>query len=352
MELYNIAKRVYSLYNIAKRVYSLSPNNNLLLLHFAVHPVRSAYDFADPALLRSAKSSSNPKDTWLQRYTASLYRDTKNQTSILTKLKLLEEVMGHPSPRKTKYYKLSKYGLYYVLAELSLTSVIVKNLLRNYGDHPLFQYFIYPWLRQDTLLTVSADSIFFFSQLSSYLRDCCTTLKDAVDYIDWSEDLFIWEDIRTGNEDAKALCSFLAQSFGWPWLDKAYIQKSNKVLEVRGTESHSVLIRLSDDRKKATVSHKGKKKIELPVTKFFHRMIVQKPTRQLDDTYMKSFVKAHRGLVQRLIFSIVSDDSIDSDTLRILVQDDIFRAALEDTKIQFDQRYNIFSKRKHDLRSC
>lgn len=39
--------------------------------------------------------------------------------------------------------------------------------------------------------------------------------------------------------------------------------------------------------------------------------------RELDDTYMKSFVKAHRGLVQRHIFSMVSDDSIDSDTLRI-----------------------------------
>ena len=150
----------------------------------------------------------------------------------------------------------------------------------------------------------------------------------------------------------KCYVSFLARSFGWPWLDKAYIQKSNKVLEIRGTESHSVLIRLSDDRKKATVSHKGKKRIELPVTNFFHRIIVQKPTRQLDDTYMKSFVKAHRGLVQRLVFSMISDDSIDSDTLKILMQDNILRQALEDTKIQFEQKYKIFSKRKHDLRSC
>ena len=194
------------LYNISKRDYSLSPNNNLLLLHFALHPVSSAYDFADPTLLRSARSSNNPKDTWLQKYTASLYRDTKNQTPILTKLKLIEKVTDQPSPRKTKYYKLSKHGVYYVIAELSLTSVIVKSLLRNYGNHPLFRYFIYPWLRRDTLLTVSADSIFLFTQLSSYLRDCCIALKDTVDHLDWPVDLFVWEDIRTGNEDAKVLC--------------------------------------------------------------------------------------------------------------------------------------------------
>ncbi|MDP9288987.1 MAG: hypothetical protein M3P08_12425 [Thermoproteota archaeon] len=333
------------LYNIAKRVYSLRPNNNLLLLHFAVHPASSAYEFADPALLRSARSSSNPKDLWLQKYTASLYRDTKNQTTRLTKLKLIEEVTDQPSPRKAKYYKLTKYGVYYVIAELSLTSVIVRSLLRNYGDHPLFRYFVYPWIRQDTLLTVSGDSIFLFSQLSSYLRDCCTALKDTVDYLDWPVDLFIWEDIRTGNEDAKALCGFLTQRLGWPWLEKAYIQKNNKVLEVRGAESQSVLIRLSDDRKKATVSYKDKKEIELPVTNFSHRMIVQIPTRQLDEIYIKSFASAHRGLVQRLIFSMVSDVSIDSDTLRILVQDDNFREAFEKTKIQFEQRYNIFSKR-------
>ena len=46
---------------------------------------------------------------------------------------------------------------------------------------------------------------------------------------------------------AKALSGFLAQTFGQPWLDKADIQKSKDILVVSG-----VLIRLSDDRKKAT----------------------------------------------------------------------------------------------------
>ncbi|MFZ0513447.1 MAG: hypothetical protein WAM14_17710 [Candidatus Nitrosopolaris sp.] len=130
----------------------------------------------------------------------------------------------------------------------------------------------------------------------------------------------------------------MAQTFGRPWLDKADIQKSKDVLEVRG-----VLIRLSDD----TMSYKDKQ-VKVPVTESFDRhspiLIVQKP-RQLDETYMQSFAKDHRGLIQRLVFSMVSDDSVDSDTLRILAQDDTSREALEDTRTQFEQRYNIFSKK-------
>ena len=106
------------------------------------------------------------------------------------------------------------------------------------------------------------------------------------------------------------------------------------------------MIRLSDDREKVTVSYKGKEQIQLSVKrqlslsdKHNYRWTVQKP-RQLDESYMKGFAKDHCKLVQRLIFSIVSDESIDSDALRVLVEDNTFRETLEDVKIRFDQRYN------------
>lgn len=106
------------------------------------------------------------------------------------------------------------------------------------------------------------------------------------------------------------------------------------------------MIRLSDDREKATVSYKGKKQIELSVEDFFDNafrpvLLVQKPTR-LDESYMTQFAKDHCKLVQRLIFSIVSDESVDSDAVRVLVEDNTFREALEDVKIQFDQKYKRF----------
>ena len=59
---------------------------------------------------------------------------------------------------------------------------------------------------------------------------------------------------------------------------------------------------------------------------------------------MKNFAKTHRGVVQQLIVSIISYESIESDTTRMLAQDDVLREALEDTRTQFEQRYSFFLK--------
>ena len=325
--------------NISEYVSSLKPMDPLLLVYFTSHPASSAYEFADPSQVRSARSSNSSKDTWLHRHTASLYRDAQNQTRRLTKLKLIEEVADQTSLHKAKHYKLTKYGVYYIIGKVPLTSVVVKSLLRYYKDHPLFQYFVYPWIMNDTLLSISGDSTSFFSQLSSYFCYCLEAVKDTIDVLDLTQDNFIWEDIRTGSRDAKALCNFLVQQFGWKWLGNAYIEKSNSnTIAIRGSGSNSVLIHLGNGR--AVVSYKGKKQAELPVSEFFHKLIVKQP-RQLDKTFMKNFAKTHRGVVQKLLISIISDESIESDATRILAQDETFMEALDDTRTQFEQRYNI-----------
>src|SRR3989442_6289192 len=259
--------------NMSEYVSSLRPMDPLLLVYFASHPASSAYEFADPSQVRSARSSNSSKDTWLHRHTASLYRDAQNQTRKLTKLKLIEEVVGQTSVHKAKHYKLTKYGVYYIIGKVPLTSVVVKSLLRYYKDHSLFQYFVYPWITNETLLSISGDSISFFSQLSSYLRYCLEAVKEMIEYLDLTQDHFIWEDIRTGSKDAKALCDFLVQQFGWKWLGNADIEKSDSnTVEIRGSGSNSVLIHLSNGR--AVVSYRGKKQAELPVSKFFHKLMV------------------------------------------------------------------------------
>ena len=121
-----------------------------------------------------------------------------------------------------------------------------------------------------------------------------------------TEDLFIWQDIRTESEDAKKLCDFLAEKFGWTWLDKAKIQKRGKVLEIESGYGR-VLICLNDDREKAIVTYKGKEQIELPVYEFLsshYELMVLKPS-ELDESCIKDFAKDHCRVVQRLIFSIL-----------------------------------------------
>ena len=133
--------------------------------------------------------------------------------------------MGQPNPHKAKKSILTKYGIYCVVVKSYLTAAVIRSLLMDYGDNPLFRYFVYPWINKDTLLRIRGDYVSVFSQVSSYLGDCCEAVKQTNAFL--IQDLFTWEDIRTGNEDAKALCNFLRQRFGLDWLDKADIQKSN-----------------------------------------------------------------------------------------------------------------------------
>ena len=118
-------------------------------------------------------------------------------------------------------------------------------------------------------------------------------VKEMIEYLDLTQEHFIWEDIRTGSKDAKALCDFLLQQFGWKWLGNADIGKNDSnTPEIRRSGSNSVLFHLSNGR--AVVSYRGKKQAELPVSKFFHKLMVKQP-RQLNDSYMKN-AKTHCGV--------------------------------------------------------
>jgi hypothetical protein len=168
-------------------------------------------------------------------------------------------------------------------------------------------------------------------------------INDTLDYLNWLEDLFIWEEVRNGSEDAKALSNFLAQEIGGYWPNRVDVQKSDKILEIRRPKTRSVLIRLSNDRKSAIVYYKNKKEVELQVRKSFNQTVIQRP-RQLDENYMKNFAESHHVIVQRFIISIILDESLEPETTRILVRDKTFLKAMQDTKRRFEKRCDHFLK--------
>ena len=159
-----------------------------------------------------------------------------------------------------------------------------------------------------------------------------------------------WSDTRqfhTGRysywkQRGKNACNFLEQQFGWDWLDNGYIEKINSTtIEIRGAGSNSVLIRLSDGQ--AIVSYRGKKQADLPVSGFFHKLMVSGLGNWIRQTW-NTLQKTHCGVIQQLIFSIISDESIEPDTTRILALDETFWEAIQDTMSQFEHRYNILLK--------
>lgn len=162
MELCDIAKYVSSL--------ELKRKHKGLLLDFAVSPATSAYHHATPLPLPSAKDTwfhkdfplplslladGKPKDISHHKYSDSEYRDTKNQMPKLIELKLVEQVQDQPNPHKAKRYKLTKNGVYFIIARF-LTSAVASNMLMDYGDHPKFRFFLYPLISADTLSRLTA----------------------------------------------------------------------------------------------------------------------------------------------------------------------------------------------------
>ena len=115
------------------------------------------------------------------------YGNAKKDMRKLYDLKLLEHDYERTSNSNNKDkgktqirhpYKLSKYGIYNLITNNeNLPFEIVKSLLSNYSDHILFGFFLFPYIKQETLSKEKIDSA-RFSQIFSYLHDCCKQLED------------------------------------------------------------------------------------------------------------------------------------------------------------------------------
>lgn len=80
-------------------------------------------------------------------------------------------------------YKLSKDGIYNLISNNEdLPYEAAKSLLSNYKSHILFEFLLFPYIEQETLSKVEDSSI--FSQIFSYLHDCCKQLEKMVFNID------------------------------------------------------------------------------------------------------------------------------------------------------------------------
>ena len=176
-ELCNTAKYVSFLKKL-KSTKKRSASDYMLLLHFAVYPATSAYNYTTPLSLQSTRSSASlSEDTWLDKSCRSEYKDAKNQIPRLIKLGLIEQ-LDQPNVHKAKKCRLTKFGVYFVVESL-LTPALFRNLLMGYGDDPIFRFFIYPLLNQDTLLRLRDDHGTFLSLMCSYLHSCCEELTVA-----------------------------------------------------------------------------------------------------------------------------------------------------------------------------
>lgn len=108
------------------------------------------------------------------------YKNVYKRVKRLQELNLIEEAEDAGNNNKSKrgsiYYKLTSFGLFYVIAELVQDlSVNLREILGRYGDSIIFESLLYPYFEKDTLMHASTRLYFAIIQ---YLQECCyTTLK-------------------------------------------------------------------------------------------------------------------------------------------------------------------------------
>ncbi len=295
------------------------------------------------------------------------YGNAKTNLRKLLDMNLLEHdqsiadsIRNDNKSKKIKYYRLSEYGIYNLISSnRNMQFDIAKPLLLNCKDHILFGFFLFPYIKEDTLSKQEIDSL-IFSEIFSYLHDCCKHLEQMIFDINHTgnqingyltRQLFVWSNVPQIDSDRENLRDFLKRTFNLDWLNNARIEKPDDNCITASYELNTIMIRIDRDLKNVTLSFRGRKKSELVAREltdgqFVADVVLAEP---LQVKYAKTFLISHMGSIPRFILSLIShyNPAYLSPTMEILGQDERFVQVLKKTKHDFDRKYRlIVEKRK------
>ena len=116
--------------------------------------------------------------------------------SPLVKLNLIEERKGRLL-RGTRKYRLSTFGLFYILSE---TTSHPPGMLKKYQDNLIILTLLSPYFEIETITSSTAR---LYSVVTQYLRQCCKITT------------YWLEDIGQSEEDRSKHLSELSDELGW-----------------------------------------------------------------------------------------------------------------------------------------
>jgi hypothetical protein len=192
----NFLSDLQALYDLTDN--GIDPLQNEILQHISIYPDSTAYDMCRKRALGKDKDE----------------RSIRRRISELAEIGLIERIQKEAFQHKAKLCRLTMSGIVYLILKKEIMyNNVIKGILKNYSNNPLFQLFVYPHIRQNTLLQLT--SFNSLSPLSLFLYECCRELKAAVDTINSTrskyliEQLFVWQSIPARDEHAtKGLLKF------------------------------------------------------------------------------------------------------------------------------------------------
>jgi hypothetical protein len=225
---------------------------------------------------------------------------------------------------------------------------VYKGILKNHGNDILFQQFVYPYIKQDTLLQMTDARLVL--RVSSFLYECCIEMERAVDSINTTknrhvmERVFAWQSVPGNENETNSLREFLKRKFNASWVDHTDFEKIQDDNTLRiSYGSSSILITLDGTKTKAALKIKGEKEkryefmVEEHSDDLLNILALSEPVEEIEAKFLLSSVQQR---VPTLIFDLASNAVAVSD-FSILSKDEKFMQALKETKMNFDRRYEM-----------
>jgi hypothetical protein len=187
-------------------------------------------------------------------------KNTRNLLSLgLIKVVRVEQKVKRKPP--TIYYRLTTGGIFNLLSNQSDWNMEqMKNLFENYSDNIIFETFVYPYLKQETILQFNfAEPM---EDLINYLKRICGLTSDA-DLKRLSEPftyrvLFKW---GTTSEMPMFLSSFLNEEFGIKWVKDTskFEQTSPNIIMISSSSNvHTLKFELNNEKNMVTLVERGR----------------------------------------------------------------------------------------------
>jgi hypothetical protein len=317
------------LYRLGSR--NVKPLQDKILQYICVHPNSTAYD-----IYRKKVLNNNINDRTIRR-----------QISDLSDKKLVERLQKEDFEHNAKPCKLTIVGIsYLILRNRVMSDQIIKAMLKNYGINRLFELFIYPYIKQNTLLQLEDSRL--LSQLSLFLYECFKEIEHALYLINntksgyLTEEIFAWQRIPDSMFEINSLFNFLKRKFNLNWLDEA--KEIKKIKNDKGLlisyKSNSIHIELDDNKTKAILKINRQKKFEFVVNLWTtDSFVISAPVVPIKEYAANSLLLTVRQLIPSFIFNLVSNAVPASSAFQTLSKDEKFLQILEETKQRFDNQY-------------
>ena len=186
-------------------------------------------------------------------------------------------------------------------------------VFENYGNNTLFQVFLYPYIKQETLLRLTTLNTAL--PVSLFLQEVCGHIKDALYIINTSgtkylaEQVFVWE-LGSLNDYAKnSLREFLKQKFDLPWLDRAEFSKieNDNTLKI-SRKTNTILIKMDHKLGKAILKMKGKERYRFTVRPYRgYSYLIEAPSATTHEENAANLLfSTVQNLVPSLVFNLTS----------------------------------------------